>query len=103
MTAMIDLTPISPGEILQEEFLNPMKITAYKLAKETHIPQSRISEIVSNKRGITADTAMRFARYFGTTPQFWLNIQNQYDLDTLKASGKIVDISDIQSYNLMQG
>ena len=100
---MIDLEPISPGEILQKEFLEPMNVTAYRLAKEVHIPQSRISDIISGKRGITADTAMRFAIYFGTTPQFWLNIQNQYDLDVLKASGKIVDVYDIRPYNLKQG
>ena len=100
---MIDLRPVSPGEILQEEFLKPMNVTAYRLAKEVHIPQSRISDILKGKRGITADTAMRFAMYFGTTPQFWLNIQNQYDLDMLKVTGKIVDMSDIRPYNFMQG
>ena len=100
---IMDLKPTSPGEILQEEFLKPMDITAYRLAKEVHIPQSRISDIISGKRGITADTAMRFAMFFGTTPQFWLNIQNQFDLDTLKVSGRIADMSDIKPYNLMQG
>ena len=98
---MIVLEPVSPGEILQEEFLGPMNVTAYRLAKEILIPQSRISDIISGKRGITADTAMRFAMFFGTTPQFWLNIQNQYDLDMLKVSGKIADMSDIRP--LMQG
>ena len=68
---MMELEPTSPGEILQEEFLEPMNVTAYRLAKEVHIPQSRISDIISGKRGITADTAMRFAMYFGTTTQFW--------------------------------
>ena len=100
---MMDLEPVSPGEILQEEFLKPMNITAYRLAKEVHIPQSRISDIMCGKRGITADTAMRFAMFFGTTPQFWLNLQNQFDLDLLKASGKIIDMSDIRPYSLMQG
>ncbi|MBQ6464320.1 MAG: HigA family addiction module antidote protein [Pseudobutyrivibrio sp.] len=100
---MMSLEPTSPGEILQEEFLEPMNITAYRLAKEVHIPQSRISDIVSGKRRITADTAMRFARYFGTTPQFWLNIQNQFDLDMLKVSGKVVDMADIRPFSLMQG
>ncbi len=100
---MMDLEPVSPGEVLQEEFLGPMNVTAYKLAKEIHIPQSRISDIITGKRGITADTAMRFAIYFRTTQQFWLNIQNQYDLDMLKLSGKIVDMSDIRPYNLKQG
>lgn len=99
----MDIKPTTPGEILKEEFLNPMGITAYRLAKETRMSQSRISDIITGKRGITADTAMRFAQYFGTTPQFWLNIQNQYDLDILKVSGKIVDISDIKPCNLMQG
>lgn len=86
---MMNLAPTSPGEILQEEFLKPMNVTAYRLAKEIHIPQSRISDIISGKRGITADTAMRFAMYFGTTPQFWLNIQNQYDLDSLRHPGRL--------------
>ncbi len=100
---MMDLEPISPGEILQEEFLEPMNVTAYRLAKEVHIPQSRISDIINGKRGITADTAVRFAKFFGTTPQFWLNIQNQFDLDMLKVSGKIVEMSDIRPHNLIQG
>ena len=93
---MMDLKPTSPGEILQEEFLEPMNITAYRLAKEVHIPQSRVSDIISGK-------SMRFAMFFGTTPQFWLNIQNQFDLDTLKVSGQIADLSDIKPYNQMQG
>ena len=81
---MGDIKPVLPGEILQEEFLKPLKITAYKLAKDIGVYQSRISDIINGKRRITADTAMRFSLYFGTTPQFWLNIQNQYDLDMLK-------------------
>ncbi|MEE3462356.1 MAG: HigA family addiction module antitoxin [Lachnospiraceae bacterium] len=97
------LGPVSAGEILQEEFLVPMHITAYRLAKEVHIPQSRISEIINGKRRITADTAMRFSVFFGTTPEFWLNIQNQYDLDELKISGKIVPINEIRPLSLMQG
>lgn len=97
------LGPVSAGEILQEEFLTPMNITAYRLAKEVHIPQSRVSEIISGKRRITADTAMRFSAFFGTTPEFWLNIQNQYDLDELKASGKVVQISEIRPARKLQG
>ncbi len=97
------LGPVSAGEILQEEFLTPMNITAYRLAKEVHIPQSRVSEIISGKRRITADTAMRFSAFFGTTPEFWLNIQNQYDLDELKASGKVVQISEIHPAQRLQG
>ena len=75
------LPNIHPGEILQEEFLKPMGITAYRLAKETGIPQTRISDIIHEKQGITADTALRFSRFFGTTPQFWLGLQNDYDLE----------------------
>lgn len=86
---MAMLEPVSPGEILQKEFLEPMNITAYRLAKEIHIPQSRISDIIGGKRRISADTAMRLSVFFGTTPQFWLNIQNQYDLDELRLSGSV--------------
>ncbi len=64
---------IHPGEILNEEFLKPMGITAYKLAKETHIPQTRISEIILGKRRITADSAIRFSKFFGTSPKFWID------------------------------
>ena len=71
---------IHPGEILEEEFLMPLEITAYRLAKETAIPQTRISQIIKGKRSITADTAIRFSKFFGTTPQFWLGLQNDYDL-----------------------
>ena len=79
------LANIHPGEVLQEEFLTPLGITAYRLAKETHIPQTRLSEILKGRRRITADTALRFARYFGTSPQFWLGLQNDYDLEDEKA------------------
>lgn len=72
---------ISPGEILLEEFLKPMGLTAYRLAKETGLDQTRISEIVKGKRAITIDTALRFARFFGNSPEFWLNMQIHYDLE----------------------
>jgi addiction module HigA family antidote len=75
------LPPVHPGEVLLEEFLKPMSITQYRLAKDISVPPRRINEIVLNKRGITADTALRLARYFGTSEQFWLNLQNEYDLD----------------------
>ena len=81
------LGPIAPGEILKEEFLEPMGISAYRLAKTVNIPQSRISGIINGTRRITADTAMRFARAFGTTPQFWLNLQMRYDLDMILQGG----------------
>jgi addiction module HigA family antidote len=73
--------PIHPGEVLAEEFLKPMEISQYRLAKDIHVPARRINEIVLGKRGITADTALRLARYFGTTDRFWLNLQARYDLE----------------------
>ena len=75
-----DFNPIHPGEILLEEFLVPMEISQYRLAKDISVPQRRISEIVQGKRGITADTALRLGRYFGMEAQFWLNLQARYDL-----------------------
>lgn len=74
--------PIHPGEILMEEFLRPMAISQYKLAKETSVAPRRINEIVHGQRAITADTALRLGRYFGISPQFWLNLQSHYDLAT---------------------
>lgn len=78
------LSNIHPGEILQEEFLKPLNITAYRLAKETMISQTRISEILKGKRSVTADTALRFSRFFGNSPQFWLGLQMDYDLEDEK-------------------
>jgi addiction module HigA family antidote len=78
---MKELDNVHPGEVLFEEFLKPMGISAYRLAKQTNIPQTRISEICKGKRRITADTALRLSKYFGTTPQFWLGLQDDYDLE----------------------
>jgi addiction module HigA family antidote len=78
------LSPIHPGEVLQEEFLKPMGLSQYRLAKDTSVPPRRINEIVHGNRAITADTALRLARYFGTTDRFWLNLQARYDLETEK-------------------
>lgn len=78
------MAPIHPGEILLEEFLNPMGISQYRLAKETSMPPRRVNEIVQGKRSITANTALRLARYFGTTDRFWLNLQARYDLEIEK-------------------
>jgi addiction module HigA family antidote len=78
---MQKLNNIHPGEILKEEFLIPMEISAYRLAKETFIPQTRISEIIKGKRRITADTALRFSKFFGTNAKFWLGLQDDYDLE----------------------
>lgn len=77
--------PIHPGEILLEEFLEPMRLSQYRLAKDISVPPRRINEIVHGKRGITADTALRLARYFGTTDRFWMNLQTRHDLDVEKA------------------
>ncbi|MGI0108268.1 HigA family addiction module antitoxin [Salinimicrobium sp. WS361] len=81
---MIKLENIHPGEILKEEFLDPMEISAYRLSKETFIPQTRICEIIKKKRRITADTALRLSKYFGTTAKFWLGLQDDYDLEEEK-------------------
>jgi addiction module HigA family antidote len=75
-----DFEPIQPGEILLEEFLKPMEISQYRLAKDISVSQRRISEITQGKRSITADTALRLGRYFGMEAQFWLNLQTRYDL-----------------------
>ncbi len=76
---------IHPGEVLREEFLKPMKITAYELAKQLHVPAPRINDIVLEKRGITADTAVRLARFFSTTEQFWMNLQASYEVRRARA------------------
>jgi addiction module HigA family antidote len=76
------ITPIHPGEILQEDFLTPMNISAYRLAKETYMDQTRVSEILKGKRSVTIDTALRLSKFFGTTSEFWVNIQTQYDKET---------------------
>jgi addiction module HigA family antidote len=75
------LANITPGEILEEEFLKPMQITQYRLAKDIGVPPRRINEIVKGQRGITADTALRLGRYFSMTPEFWLNLQTHFDLE----------------------
>src|SRR5436305_9845867 len=75
------VAPVHPGEILLEEFLNPLGISQYRLAKNTSVPPRRINEIVRGTRAITADTALRLARHFGTTERFWLNLQAHYDLE----------------------
>jgi addiction module HigA family antidote len=75
------LPPVHPGEVLLEEFLTPLGLTQYRLAKSLSVPPRRINEIVHGRRAITADTALRLARFFGTTERFWLNLQSAYDLD----------------------
>jgi antitoxin HigA-1 len=79
------LPPIHPGEILLEEFLQPMGISQYRLAHDIGVPPRRINEIVQGKRGVSANTALRLSRYFGLSDRFWLNLQTRYDLETEKA------------------
>ena len=81
---MTTVTPIHPGEILMEEFLEPLQVSQNRLAVAIGVPPRRINEIVHGKRRITADTALRLARYFGTTDRFWLNLQTRYDLEVEK-------------------
>ena len=78
------LPPIHPGEILLEEFLSPLGVSQYRLAKDTSVPPRRINEIVRGLRSVSADTALRLARYFGTSERFWLNLQTRYDLEVEK-------------------
>ncbi len=77
-------TPVHPGEILLEEFLKPLGMSQYRLAKGISVPPRRINEIVHGKRSVTADTALRLARFFGTSDRFWLNLQTRYDLEIEK-------------------
>lgn len=85
---MEHLNNIHPGEVLKEEFLEPLGISAYRLAKDTFLPQTRISEIIKGKRRITADTALRFSKFFGTSAKFWLGLQNDYDIEEEKIQKK---------------
>ncbi len=78
------LAPVHPGEVLLEEFLRPLGLTQYRLAKEISVPARRINEVVRGHRAVTADTALRLARYFGTSERFWLNLQARYDLEVEK-------------------
>jgi addiction module HigA family antidote len=87
---MNTLNNIHPGEILNEEFLIPMEISAYKLSKDLEIPQTRISQIIKGKRRITADTALRLSLYFGNSAKFWLGLQDDYDIEEEKAAQTIV-------------
>jgi addiction module HigA family antidote len=76
------LAPIHPGEVLLSDFLEPLGLSQYRLARDISVPPRRINEIVHGKRGVTADTALRLARYFGTSDRFWLNLQTRFDLET---------------------
>lgn len=81
MSAPESMSPIHPGEVLAEEYLTPLGVTQHKLAVDIGVPPRRINEIVHGKRRISADTALRLARYFGTSERFWLNLQGRYDIE----------------------
>lgn len=95
---MSTLKNIHPGEILLEEFLKPLEISAYRLSKDTFIPQTRISEIIKQRRRITADTALRLSRYFGNSAKFWLGLQDDFDLEEERINKKD-ELDSIQSIN----
>ena len=94
---MEKLKNIHPGEILLEEFLIPMQISAYRLAKETFLPQTRISEIIKGNRRITADTALRFSKFFGNSAKFWLGLQDDFDIEE-ETKHKQKDFKTIKQY-----
>jgi antitoxin HigA-1 len=92
---------IHPGEILSEEFLKPLGASAYRLAKETKIPQTRISEIILGRRRVSADSALRFSKFFRTSPTFWLGLQNDYDLEEERNS-KQTELDSIIQFEFKQ-
>lgn len=94
---MEKLANVHPGEILNYEFLEPFKITAYRLSKDLKIPQTRISEIIKGNRRITADTALRLSKYFGNSAKFWLGIQNDYDIEEEKEN-KEKELNEITQF-----
>ena len=94
---MKKLKNIHPGQVLLKEFLIPLKITAYRLSKEISIPQTRTSEIIKGKRRITADTALRLSKFFGNSAQFWLGLQNDYDIEE-EIQEKQKDLNSIRKY-----
>jgi addiction module HigA family antidote len=84
--------PIHPGETLREDFLAPLGMSVNRLALELHVPATRVNEIARGRRAITADTALRLGRFFGTSPQFWMNLQTNYELETARdAAGKMIE------------
>jgi addiction module HigA family antidote len=91
------LKNIHPGEVLLEEFLIPLNISAYKVSKDIGIPQTRTSEIIKGNRRITADTALRLSKYFGNSPKFWLGLQNDFDIEE-EQKKKINELNEIKEY-----
>jgi addiction module HigA family antidote len=93
-----EMPPVHPGEILLEDFLKPMGITQYRLAKSLGVSQRRVGEIITGKRAITADTALRLARFFGTDAQSWMNLQTHYELEKTKDVSEEIIIRKVQPY-----
>jgi len=93
---MQKLSNIHPGEVLLHEFLEPMEISAYRLSKDLNIPQTRVSQIIKGKRRITADTALRLSKYFGTSAKFWLGLQNDYDIEE-ESESKKTELGEIKT------
>ena len=98
---MENLKNIHPGEVLKEEFLVPLGITAYRLSKETFIPQTRVSEIIKGNRRVTADTALRFSKYLGTSAKFWLGLQDDFDIEEGKES-KEKELKSIKRFEIQK-
>jgi addiction module HigA family antidote len=96
---MKSLNNVHPGEVLKEEFLKVMKITAYRLSKDTGIPQTRISEILKGNRRLTANTALRLSKYFGTSAKFWLGLQDDFDIEE-ELKTKMNEISNISAFKI---
>lgn len=94
------LPPISPGQILLEEFMEPMGISQSKLARDIDVPVTRINNIIKHHRSITADTALRLGKYFNVNPRWWMNMQNQYDLELAKDEGWKVKESRIRTFSM---
>ncbi len=96
------LPNIHPGEVLEEEFLKPLGVTAYRLAKSTRIPITRITEIIRGRRMLTADTALRLSKFFGNSPRFWLGLQNDYDLEEegAKLQNDLKEIPPLKATNM---
>jgi antitoxin HigA-1 len=92
------LSPVHPGEVLSEEFIRPLGLSQNRLALSIGVPARRINEIVLGRRGVTADTALRLARFFGNSPQFWLGLQTDYDLDVTRSALGVRLIRDVRPY-----
>ncbi len=92
------LEPTHPGEVLVEEFLKPLGISQYRLAKEIHVPLRRVNEIALRRRGVSADMALRLGRFFGTTPEFWLNLQSGYEKELALRGGTDAALNEIRPF-----